>query len=423
MFDSSPTSSPTVLQEDEVLSLLRPGSRIFIQGLASEPLPLKKLLLGRSSTAGGVHWFGVLIPGINRFDYAAGTSADRFTGLFIGTDRRSTADQGRSNQLPLHYSQAYRYFASQRFDLAIIQVSPPDETGRCSFGVNADFVEAVIPGAVRTLAYVNDRMPRTRGPSIAWSALDFVVPVTSELLSPVEDRTQDAVVDLVARNVATLVRDGDCIQLGIGQVPAAVLRQLTHCKDLGLHSGLVTDDARVLVERGVLTGGRKSIDRGLIVTNAVYGSSDWYDFAKNEIFEFRSVGYTHSISVLARIDNLVSVNSAIEVDLWGQVNSESVFGHQVSGTGGLVDFARGAALSNGGRSIIALSSLTSSGRSRIVPRLAENTPTSMARSDIGIVVTEHGIAHLEGLTIAERMKALIRIAAPSVREDLKRGWR
>ena len=202
-----------------------------------------------------------------------------------------------------------------------------------------------------------------------------------------------------------------------------MLPLLKHCRHLGMHSGLVGDGVRLLVDLGVVTGERKRIDRGLIVTNAAYGSRDLYDIVGRAIFKFRSVAYTHAIDVLATIDNLVSINSAIEVDLWGQVNSESMGGRQISGIGGSVDFARGAVLSRGGRSIIALPSRTSSGRSRIVARLAAHTPATFARSDVGIVVTEHGIADLRGLTTAERVKALVGIADPSAREDLARQAR
>ena len=370
-----------------------------------------------------MHWFGVLVPGINQFDYASTASSDRFTGLFIGSDQASTAGQGRTELLPLHYSQAYQHFAAQRFDLVVLQVAPPGETGMCSLGVNADFAEAVTPGAANVLAYVNDQMPRTVGPAIAWSALDFVVTVSDELLSPPCTDTPDPIIDRIARHVASLVHDGDCLQLGIGKIPAAVLPLLTHCRDLGLHSGLVGDDVRQLIELGVLTGGQKNIDRGLIVTNAAYGSRDLYDIVASENFSFRNVAYTHANDVLAAIDNLVSINSAIEVDLWGQVNSETMGGRQVSGIGGSADFARGAASSRGGRSIIAFPSRTSSGRSRIVSRLAAHTPATLARSDVGIVVTEHGIADLRGLTTAERVKSLVNIADPSMRADLERQAR
>jgi 4-hydroxybutyrate CoA-transferase len=187
-----------------------------------------------------------------------------------------------------------------------------------------------------------------------------------------------------------------------------------------MHSGLVSDGALPLIELGVLTGGCKRIDRGLIVTNAVYGSRELYDSAGRANFKFRNVSYTHAIDVLAAIDNMVSINSAVEVDLWGQVSSETLNGRQISGIGGSVDFARGAVSSPGGRSIIALPSRTPSGRSRIVARLAASTPTTLARSDVGIIVTEHGIADLRGLTTAERARALINIADPSARADLER---
>ena len=419
MRNTSSTQSPRVLQENDVVSLLKPGSRVFIQGLASEPPGLSALLLERPPETRGVHWFGVLIPGINRFDYASTAATDRFTGLFIGPDQASTARQGRSELLPMHYSRAYRHFSSQHFDLVILQVAPPNDAGMCSLGINADYAEAVVPNATHILAYVNDQMPSTEGPAIDYSELDFVVPVSAELLMPPGAGAPGPIIDQIAHHVATLVRDGDCLQMGIGKVPAAVLPLLKHCRDLGMHSGLVDDSVIPLIELGVLTGGCKDIDRGHIVTNAVYGSRALYDMAGEANFKFSNVGYTHSIGILAKVNNLVSINSAIEVDLWGQVNSESLGGQQVSGIGGSVDFARGAVASPGGRSIIALPSLTSSGRSRIVSQLAAHTPATIARSDVGIVVSEHGIADLRGLTTDKRAKALISIADPSVRADLE----
>lgn len=413
---------PAVLSAAGVAALLRPGLRVYVQGLASEPLALREALVADGQAAQAVHWHGVLVPGINRFDYAAAASQARFTGLFIGPDQAATAADGRTELLPIHYSQAYRHFAGQAFDLVILQVAPPDQDGLCSLGINADFAEAVAARASRVLAYVNRQMPRTQGPAIAWAALDYVVPVDGELLRAPSTEPADAVTDRLARHVAGLVRDGDCLQLGIGKIPAAVLPLLANHRRLGMHSGLVTDGARVLLEAGALTGERKQIDRGRIVTNAVYGGAQLYDLAGREPFAFRSVAYTHASYVVARIDDFVSVNSAVEVDLSGQVNAESVAGRQISGTGGAVDFARAAAMSRGGRAIVALPSLTASGRSRIVASLAAGTPVTCARSDVGIVVTEHGAADLRGLASRARAQALLGIADPSVRNGLEREF-
>jgi 4-hydroxybutyrate CoA-transferase len=414
---------PQVLQEDDVVSLLRPGLRVFVQGLASEPPALRRALLAHPSAARGVHWFGALVPGLNQFDYASVAPDARFTGLFIGPHQALTAADGRSELLPLHYSVAYRHFSSQRFDLAIVQVAPPDEENSCSLGVNADFAEAVLPSANKVLAYVNERMPRTAGPAVPLGAFDFVVPTATELLSPTSIDVSDPITDSVARHVAAFVTDGDCLQLGIGKIPAAVLPLLIDRRDLGLHSGLLGDGICLLMESGALTGARKSVDRNEIVTNAVYGIRRLYDLAAHAPFSFRNVAYTHAAGVLARIENLVSINSAVEVDLLGQVNAESVAGRQVSGVGGAVDFARGAALSAGGRSILALPSRANGGRSRIVARLGRQTPVTWGRSDVGIVVTEQGSADLRGLTAPQRAKALIAIAHPSVRDELEREVR
>lgn len=411
-------AAPRAIAAADIPSLLKPGMKVFVQGVASESTLVRDALRAAPAAARGVHFFGALVPGINEFDYASLHDEARFTGIFLSAVHAASVAKGKAFHLPVGYSEACRQFAGMRFDLAFVQVAVPDAAGDCSLGITADFAQAVLPHARQVLAHVNPRMPATNGSRVPLRAFDFAVEADAPLLELAAERVDEASLR-IARNVAALVRDGDCLQLGLGRIPAAVLPALGSHRDLGLHTGLLTSAALPLLLGGNFNGARKTRDAGRHIVGAFAGDRALYELAADARFLVCPAQHTHNARVIAEIDNFVSINSALEVDLYGQVNGESLDGRQVSGVGGALDFVRGAALSRGGRSIIALPSTARDGRSRILPRLAAGTPVTIPRADIGIVVTEFGVADLTGKTARERERLLVDIAHPDHRDELR----
>ncbi|MEJ2865595.1 acetyl-CoA hydrolase/transferase family protein [Actinomycetospora flava] len=318
--------------------------------------------------------------------------------------------------VPAHYSVLPRLFAEGLLptDVGLVQVAPPDADGRCSLGIGADYAADAVPHTRVLLAEVNHRMPRTTGtPGIPRERFAATVE-TDRPLVPVPDRTPDAVDAAIAGHVAALVEDGDTVQIGVGALPTAILAGLAGHRDLGFHAGMLTDGVRRLVEQGVITGARKEIDAGLLVTGTVIGGADLYARVPDLPVVVRPASYTHDPGVLARLRRLVAINSALEVDLTGQVGAESVGGRRLGAIGGQADFS-GAAARTGARSVIALRS-TAGARSTIVRALTG--PVTTARGDVDAVVTEHGVAHLRGCPESERARRLRAIAAPEHRDDL-----
>jgi len=415
---------PEKIRAEDVPGLLKPGMTVFIQGTVAEPLPLVEALRAQPEASRGVHFLACPLPNYNTVDYAGFHPEARLTSFFVYKDIESSFKAGRVRYVPQSYSGIHAYIARQPIDLAIVQVAPPDAEGRCSHGVSVDFLPTVCRNARRIVAEVNARMPAVRnGPVLPWQRLDWAVETDRPLPEfPTGDISPD--VAALGDNVAGLVRDGDCIQIGIGKVPAAILKRLHDKRELGLHGGMLTDEVMDLVEAGALTGARKTIDRGRVVCGAAMGTERVYRWAaERDEVQFMPVSYTHEVRVISRIENFVSLNSVLEVDLLGQANAEMVGGRQISGTGGLMDFVRGARMSEGGRSVLALLATAAGGRiSRIVPRIGAEGTVSCPRSDIDHVVTEHGVAALRDLSLDERAEALIGVAAPEFRDGLRDAW-
>jgi acyl-CoA hydrolase len=301
-------------------------------------------------------------------------------------------------------------------DVGLLQVSPPDADGMVTLGIGVEYVADALLHTPTLLAEVNARMPATvGGPRLPLSAFAAVLETDRPLVEGPQ-RPPDAVELRIAGHVASLVEDGDTVQIGVGSLPAAVLDALTGHQDLGFHSGMLTDEVLTLVEKGVITGSRKEIDPGLVVTGAALGTAAGYERLAEFPIRFRAASYTHAPEVLSQLRSLVSINSAIEVDLLGQVGSELARGVHIGAVGGQVDFSRAASLT-GARSIIALRS-ESAGESTISPTLRGGVVTT-ARVDVDAVVTEHGVALLTGCTVAERARRLIRVAAPRHRSPLE----
>lgn len=404
--------------------ILRPGMQVAVPGGPAEPTGLIELLRRAPESAAGVTFHQFPLPSLNRFDYSSLHADARMCVPFMAPHLKDAAQARKLDFIPMHMRAVFDYFAhGRKFDLLLLQVAPPDASGVCRHGFGIEYMDAMVSNSKSILAELNSRLvPPAGGPAIALELIDHVAETGHSLIEMPTPNIDDTSL-AIGRRVASLIPDGTCIQTGIGAIPAAVLACLREKNDLGMHSGLIDDAGMALIRAGNITGVRKTIDRATHVTGMAIGTSALYEWlAEAPQVAFRGADYTHDASVIARIENFVSVNSAIEVDLSGQINAESVAGRQLSGTGGSVDFMRGAMLAPGGRSIVALASTARGGSlSRIVQRFAEGTPVTALRTDVDTVVTEHGIAELKGQSLDSRRSRLVEIADPKFRDALGSG--
>ncbi|WP_413299869.1 acetyl-CoA hydrolase/transferase C-terminal domain-containing protein [Bacillus sp. 1P10SD] len=416
---------PIVLNAKDVPSLFHANMNVFIQGNVSEPKAVIQALKEDSNASNGVNYISTIFPGLNRTDWAGLHENASLTCFFMSRDLKESFSKGKVQFIPLHLNEIYQYLESSAVvDLAIIQVSSPDPWGYCSLGVSADFVPAILQKAKIIVAEVNSQMPRTSGePPVHIGTFDYIVHADYPL-PEMQEGKRSADMKKIGEYAASLISDGDTLQFGIGSVPDAILYALNEKKDLGIHSGMISDAVVDLVESGAINGSQKSVDRGKIVTGIAVGSKRLYDFVNNNpLIDFRPVNYTHSLEVIKEIDNFISINSAIEMDLYGQVNGETMKGVQFGGTGGQGNFIRGAKLSSGGKSIIAFLSTAGNGKiSKITPTLGAGNIITTPRTDVQYVITENGIANLQNQSLQKRAEALISIAAPQFREELLSDW-
>jgi acyl-CoA hydrolase len=405
----------------EALRCVQSGMRVYIQPGCAEPEPLVEALEERAPFVRNVEIVHLLTLG--RANYVAPEMAGHFrhNAMFIGGNVRAAVNDGRADYTPIYLSEIEALFERQMpIDVALIQVSPPDAHGFCSFGVGVDTTLTAAKCACHVIAQVNTQMPRTYGDSfIHVSELDAIV----EVSQPLCELPREEITDLhrkVARNVASLIEDGDTLQLGIGGIPDAVLLELGDRKDLGIHTEMLSDSVIPLIESGVITGNRKTLLPRKCVLSFVLGTKKLFDFVhENPFFEFRPCSFTNNPFNIARNDRMVAVNSTLQVDITGQVCSDSVGTLLYSGFGGQVDFIRGARHSKGGKPIIAMPSTAKNDTiSRIVPQLTPGSGVVASRGSIHYVVTEYGIAYLHGKSIRERAEALIQIAHPKFRKEL-----
>jgi acyl-CoA hydrolase len=402
---------------------LRPGDRIVWSQACGEPTTLIEALLAQADGIGALSAFAATSFS-GQLDVAA---ADKIAISSMGAigDLRTLTAAHRLGVIPCHVGQVGPMIAEGLIgcDAAFVQVSPPDANGQHSFGLTADFVHDAVMKARVVIAEVNERVPFTYGDvALPAARIDCAVRVARPPVELAPGRISD-VDQAIARIVAGYIQDGAVLQIGIGAVPDAILRLLGDRRDLGVHSGMIGDAVVDLIEIGVVTNASKPIDPGISVTTALIGTQRLYDFAhQNPQIAVRSSSYTHDAAVLSRLRNFVTINSAVEVDLTGQVNAEQSGAHYVGGTGGQVEFVRAGGRSVGGHSIIALPATARGGTvSRITIDLSG--PVTTARSDVDIVVTEFGAAELKGQTLAERTRRLIAIAHPDFREELDRAAR
>lgn len=404
--------------------ILRPGDAILVSQASAEPLTLTEALVAQRHAIGGVSVFlGVQLTDTFRPEHA---DALRFSSFGAMEGNFRLAEAGKLDLFPVHYSEVPRLIESGRLrcDVALLSLSPPGPDGRSSIGVCHDWMLEAARRARVVIAEVNERMPWTYG-SEELPEIRIERMVQSSRALPVYPPPEIGETErAIACRAASYIEDGAVLEMGIGAIPSAILAQLSDRRDLGVHSGLLTDSVVELIERGVVTNSRKTIDRGHTVTGMLWGSEKLYRLAeRNPAIRLRPIRYTHDLSVIASIDNFVGINGAVEVDLTGQINAEMAGRHYVGGIGGQGDFMRGALLARGGRSIIALPSTTRDGaRSRIVARIDSGVVTT-ARADADVIVTEWGAAELRGATIPERIARMLAIAHPKHREALERALR
>lgn len=414
--------SRTLRTADEALRLVQPGMRVYIQPGCAEPETLVEALMRRAPELRNVEIVHMMTMGAAPYVAPEMVGHFRHNAMFIGPNVREAINEGRADYTPIYLSEIEGLFESgaMPIDVALIEVSPPDSHGYCSFGVGVDTTLTAAKCARYVIAQVNNYMPRTYGDSfIHVSDVDAVV----ESSRPLCELKQPVVTGLhvaIARNVAGLIGDGAVLQTGIGGIPDAVLPFLTGRKDLGIHSELVSDGVIPLIEKGVITGARKNFKPRKIIVGFAIGTKQLFDFVDNNpLFEFHPTAYANDPALIGRNDNMVAINSALQVDLTGQVCSDSIGNQFYSGIGGQVDFLRGASRSKGGKPIIAMSSTAKDGTiSRIVPMLSPGAGVVTSRGLVRYVVTEHGVAFLHGKSIRERAIALIEIADPRFREEL-----
>ena len=346
----------------------------------------------------------------------------RHNSLFVSAMSRKTVSSGHADYTPCYFYRIPLLFGNELpVDVALIQVSPPDEHGYCSYGVSVDYTKHAAEAAKIVIAQVNKYMPRTLGDAfIHVSQMDWIVEQDEPILSPAAPKIGE-IEKAIGEHCASLVHDGDCLQLGIGAIPDAVLLFLKDRKDLGIHTEMFSDGVLELFNEGVINNSKKNFNPGKMVAAFLMGSQEFYHFVNdNPAVSMHPTTYTNDPFIAGQNDNLVSINSCVQIDLLGQVASETVGMTQISGVGGQVDFVRAAAVSKGGRSIMAMPSTAKGGEvSKIVPILDEGSVVTTNRCDVEYIVTEHGIANLKNRTNKERARALISIAHPKFHDELK----
>ncbi len=413
-----------VMTPSQSMKLIQAGDHVFIGTGCAEPQVLVRAMVDASAHLADTELYHLLTTGIAPYAEPRHAERFRFNTFFVADNVRRAVHSGLGDYTPVFLSEIPRLFdsGSLPLDVALIQVTPPDRNGLVSLGVSVDIVRAAIRNAVTIIAQVNERMPRTHGDTLLHvNEIDALVE-GSEVLPETIFQDPNPVVKEIARHLAKLIDDGSTIQVGIGVIPQALLTFLKDKKDLGIHTEMFTDGIIDLIEAGVITGKRKTLNPGKIVASFAMGSQRLWDYIDdNPIFEFHPTEYVNDPYVIGQLDDMVAINVGIEVDLTGQVCSDSMGTRFYSGFGGQVDFIRGAARSNGGKPIIAMPSTTKDGKiSRIASTLKDGAGVVTTRGDVHYVVTEYGIAYLHGKSVRERAMALIQIAHPKFRTELLR---
>ncbi|MGX8701655.1 acetyl-CoA hydrolase/transferase family protein [Caproiciproducens sp.] len=406
---------------DQAVRQIKSGDRVVVAHATGEPTVLIDEMVKNASQYENVEMIHMVAMGAAEYCKPEFSKNFHHNSLFVGNSTRQAVAEGRAEFTPVFFSEIPQWLRTELWpDVALIHVSPPDEHGYCSFGISVDYTKPAAECAKTVIAQVNPQMPRTLGDSfISVEDIDYIVEADAPLIELAPPKLTEVEM-AIGRNCASLVRDGDTLQLGIGAIPDAVLMCLKDKKDLGIHSEMFSDGVVDLVEAGVITNRRKNVNPGKSVAAFLMGTRRLYDYVDNNpAVAMYPVDYVNDPRVICRNDNLVSINSCVQVDLMGQVVSSSVGLKQISGVGGQVDFVRGANMSRGGRTIMAMPSTAAHGKfSKIIPFLDKGAAVTTSRNDVDYVVTEYGIAQLRWKTLRDRAKALIGIAHPDFRPRL-----
>jgi acyl-CoA hydrolase/RimJ/RimL family protein N-acetyltransferase len=406
----------------QAINKIRAGDRIFIGTGCGQPQSLVEELVSSDNDIVDAEIYHLLTSGDAPYIREEFARKFRTYSFFLAANVREAITSGRGDYIPIFLSEIPTLFKTGKLpiDVALIQTSPPDRNGNLSLGISVDIVKAAVENSLLIIAEVNENMPRTFGDSfIPLEQVDAVVPSHCPMLEHPLPET-DPVTEAIARNITSLIENGSTLEVGIGHIPQAVLHYLSDKHDLGIHTEMFNDAIIPLVESGVINGSRKTINRGKIIASFCLGTKKLYDYIhENPLFEFRTSEYVNDPFVISQHAKMVAVNVAIEVDMTGQVCSDSIGFNFYSGVGGQVDFNRGAARAKEGKAIIALPSTTKDGKiSRIVPKLTEGAGVVLSRADVHYIVTEYGIADLFGKNIRERVLALAEIAHPDFRNEI-----
>ena len=414
-----------LMSAEDAVNHIQSGNRVVVAHACGEPSYLLDVMVANAKAYRDVEIVHMVAMGKAEYCQPAYDRNFHHNSFFLGATSRAAAAEGRADFTPVYFSEIPALLRDHLHpNVALIQVSPPDEHGYCSLGVSVDYTKTAAEEADLVIAQVNQNMPRTLGDSFLHvTRFDCIVesctPVI-ELPPPKISQVERA----IGQNVAQLVRDGDTLQLGIGAIPDAVLLFLKEKNDLGIHTEMFSDGVVELAEAGNITNQKKTLHRGQSVATFLMGTRRLYDYVDNNpAVAMYPVQYVNDPYVIAQNDNLVSINSCVQIDLMGQVASETIGLKQFSGTGGQVDYVRGAAWSAGGKSIMAMPSTAAKGKaSRIVPFLAQGAAVTTSRNDVDYVVTEYGIARLKGKTLKQRARALIAVAHPDFRPMLEEEY-
>lgn len=410
---------------EEAVKVIKSNDRVYIQAAAAAPQELVNAMSERHEELRNVEVCHLHTEGAAPYADPAYRDSFHVNSFFIGKNVRHTLKAGNGSYTPVFLSEVPRLFKRNilPLDVALIHISPPDKHGYCSLGVSVEATLAAIKSAKKVIAQINPQMPRVHGEGIIHiSELDIFV----EVNTPIPEMKLSAATEVenkIGDYVAELIEDKSTLQMGIGNIPNAVLSRLGNHKDLGLHTEMFSDGVIDLILKDVINGDYKGINQGRALTTFLVGTKRLYDYVDDNPFvEMRSCDYVNDVANIRQNPRMVSINSAIEVDLSGQVCADSIGRKMYSGVGGQMDFIRGASLSDGGKAIIALPSITNKGISRIVPFLKPGAGVVTTRAHVQYIITEYGVANLYGKTVKERIKALVNIAHPNFRESLERDY-
>jgi acyl-CoA hydrolase len=417
---------PQYVSPDEAVNIIESGNRVFLHGGAATPHLLLGALFKRAGTIKNVELISMSLHGFIDWEHPEILKSFYLNSLFVSDNTRGWANTDRGDYVPVFLSEIPRLFENNvlPLDVAIVQVSPPDKHGYCTLGTSVDAALSAVRNAKKVIAQINPNVPRVLGDGFVHiSRFTAMVWAETELVEVDYASKQDAVSEEIGKKISNIIEDGSTLQMGIGTIPDAVLRGLSDHKGLGVHTEMFSDGIIPLVEKGVITNEHKKVYRGQLVCTFILGTKKIYDFVDNNpAVNCMDVAFVNDTAVIRRNPKVVAINSAIEIDLTGQVCADSIGTYQYSGIGGQMDFMRGASLSEGGKPIIALPSTTKNGLTRIVPLLRQGAGVVTTRGNVHYVATEYGVVNLYGKNMDQRASLLISIAHPDHRDILNKAF-